>query len=238
MTTTTSVTGTSGATQSTTTLSTTASSTTAASGAAASAQAANTQASALLGSNLNDFLNMLMTQLQNQDPTQPLDSSQFTSQLVQFASVEQQINANTNLTTLIQLTQGGQMMQAGALVGKQVEAQSSTVTLQNSSATLELNPAASGPVTVSISSPSGVALETQQVQASSGGTSWTWNGSTNAGTSLPDGTYNVAVTDANGNSVPFGVVGTVSGVQKSGSDVLVSLNNGQQVSLSSIQSTN
>ena len=213
-------------------------STAAASSAASAAQATNTQALASLGSNLNDFLKLLMTQLQNQDPTQPLDTSQFTSQLVQFASVEQQVNANTNLTSLIQLTQGGQMLQAGALVGKQVDAQSSTLALQNSSATLELQPTTSEPVTVSISSSSGVTLATQQVQASSGGTSWTWNGTTSAGQTLPDGTYTVAVTDANGNAVPFGVVGTVTGVQKSGSDVMVNLSNGQQVSLSSIQSTN
>ena len=213
-------------------------STAAASSATSAAQATNTQALASLGSNLNDFLQLLMTQLQNQDPTQPLDTSQFTSQLVQFASVEQQVNANTNLTSLIQLTQGGQMLQAGALVGKQVDAQSSTLALQNSSATLELQPTTSEPVTVSISSSSGVTLATQQVQASSGGTSWTWNGTTSAGQTLPDGTYTVAVTDANGNAVPFGVVGTVTGVQKSGSDVMVNLSNGQQVSLSSIQSTN
>jgi flagellar basal-body rod modification protein FlgD len=209
-----------------------------ASSAAPVAQAANTQALASLGSNLNDFLSLLMTQLQNQDPTQPLDTSQFTTQLVQFASVEQQVNANTSLTSLIQLTQGGQMLQAGALVGKQVEAQSSTLALSNSTATLDLHPATSGPVTVSISSTSGITLQTQQVQASASGTSWSWNGTTNTGQSLPDGTYDVAVTDANGAAVPFGVVGTVANVQKSGSDVMVGLNSGQQVSLSSIQSTN
>lgn len=221
-----------------TTATTSAAAGSAAASGATSAQATNAQALTSLGGNLNDFLTMLMTQLQNQDPTQPLDSSQFTSQLVQFASVEQQINANTSLTSLIQLTQGGQMLQAGALIGKQVKAQSSTLALQNGSATLELNPAASGPVTVSISSASGVTLQTQQVQASSSGTSWTWNGTTNTGQSLPDGSYSVAVTDASGAAVPFGVVGTVSSVQKSGSDVMVGLSNGQQVSLSSIQSTN
>ena len=221
-----------------TTSSTAPASSAAASSTAASAQSANTQALASLGSNLNDFLKLLMTQLQNQDPTQPLDTSQFTSQLVQFASVEQQVNANTNLTTLIQLQQGGEMLQAGSLVGKQVEAQSSTLALSNGSATLQLQPATSEPVTVSISSSSGVTLETQQVQASPSGTSWTWNGTTNTGQSLPDGTYNVSVTDANGTAVPFGVVGTVSGVQKSGSDVMATLTNGLQVSLSNIQSTN
>lgn len=206
-------------------------------GAAAGSQVTNTQAAASLGSNLNDFLKLLMTQLQNQDPTQPLDTNQFTSQLVQFATVEQQINANSNLTTLIQLTQGGQMLQAGALVGKQVEAQSDAFALQKGRATLDLHPAASGLVTVSISSPSGVALHTAQVQASAAGTSWDWDGTTSAGQSLPDGTYKVAVTDANGTAVPFGVVGTVSGVQKSGSAVVANLSSGLQVPLASIQAT-
>ena len=211
--------------------------TAAAGSTAASGQAANTQALTSLGGNLNDFLKLLMTQLQNQDPTQPLDTSQFTSQLVQFSSVEQQINTNSNLTSLIQLTQGGEMLQAGALVGKQVEAQSSTLALQNGTAALTLNPATTEPVTVSISSSSGVTLDTQQVQASASGTSWTWNGTTNTGQTLPDGTYNVAVTDANGAAVPFGINGTVTGVQKSGTDVQVVLNTGESVPLSSIQST-
>jgi flagellar basal-body rod modification protein FlgD len=205
--------------------------------AASAAQATNAQALTALGSNLNDFLKMLMTQLQNQDPTQPLSSDQFTSQLVQFASVEQQVNANTNLTTLIQLQQGSEMVQAGGIIGKQVTAQTSTVDLKSGSASLTLSPPASEPVTVAITSPSGTALTTQTVKASPGGTNWTWNGETDSGQSLPDGTYNVAVTDANGKIVPFGIAGTVSSVQKSGSDVMLTLGSGQQVSLSSVQST-
>lgn len=204
---------------------------------ASAGQATNTQALTALGSNLNDFLTMLMTQLQNQDPTQPLSSDQFTSQLVQFASVEQQVNANTNLTTLIQLQQGSEMVQAGALVGKQVTAQTSTLDLRNGSASLTLSPTTSEPVTVAITSSSGVALTTQTVQASPNGTGWTWNGETDSGQSLPDGTYSVAVTDASGKAVPYGITGTVASVQKSGSDVMLTLGDGQQVPFSSVQST-
>ena len=74
---------------------------------------------------------MLMTQLQNQDPTSPMDTNQFTTELVQFSSVEQQINTNTSLTQLIQLTQAGEMMQASAMTGKQVTVTSDHVPLQN-----------------------------------------------------------------------------------------------------------
>src|SRR6185312_5424233 len=84
-----------------------AASTPAASGSAATT--GNTGSSALgsLSGNFGNFLQMLMTQLQNQDPTSPLDTNAFTSELVQFSSVEQQINTNTSLTQLIQLTQAG-----------------------------------------------------------------------------------------------------------------------------------
>jgi len=113
--------------------------------AAASAASGSTTASAAtdplasLSSNFNDFLSMLMTQLKNQDPTSPMDTNQFTSELVQFSSVEQQINTNTSLTQLIQLTQGGKVMQASAITGKQVTASSDHVPLQNGQGTIQFN---------------------------------------------------------------------------------------------------
>jgi hypothetical protein len=83
---------------------------------------AQTGTSALgsLSDNFTDFLSLLMTQLQNQDPTSPLDSNQFTSELVQFTSVEQQISTNTDLTQLIQLTQASQIEQSASFIGKSV----------------------------------------------------------------------------------------------------------------------
>ena len=64
----------------------------------ASAAANATNPLVALSSNFNDFLQMLMTQLQNQDPTSPMDTNEFTSELVQFSGVEQQINTNASLT--------------------------------------------------------------------------------------------------------------------------------------------
>ena len=88
--------------------------------ATGSTAASQTGSAALnsLSANFGDFLNLLMTQLQNQDPTSPLDTNQFTSELVQFCSVEQQIDTNTSLTQLIQATQGSEIMQASAMTGK------------------------------------------------------------------------------------------------------------------------
>src|ERR1700692_3621762 len=104
----------------------------------ASSTTANSSQNALtsLSSNFQDFLSMLMTQLQNQDPSSPMDTNQFTTELVQFSSVEQQINTNTSLTKLIQLTQAGEVMQASAMNGKQVTVTSDHVPLQNSKGTI------------------------------------------------------------------------------------------------------
>src|SRR6201992_1328356 len=88
--------------------------------AASSGASSGTDAMAQLSGNFNTFLTLLTTQLKNQDPTSPMDSNQFTQQLVEFSQVEQQINTNTNLQTLI--TQGqsnGTAMTTGYL-GKTV----------------------------------------------------------------------------------------------------------------------
>src|SRR5438445_11524672 len=82
-----------------------------------------------LAGNFNTFLQLLTTQLQNQNPLDPLDTNQFTQQLVEFASVEQQINMNTNLQSLITMQQTSQATSALELVG-------STVTVGGNSATL------------------------------------------------------------------------------------------------------
>src|SRR2546421_564140 len=83
--------------------------------AATTAAQAGSPALNSLSANFGDFLKLLMTQLRNQDPTSPLDTNQFTTELVQFASVEQQINTNSSLTQLIQLTQAGEVMQGSAM---------------------------------------------------------------------------------------------------------------------------
>src|SRR3954453_23870144 len=84
-----------------------------------------------LTSNFGDFLNLLMTQLKNQDPSSPMDTNAFTSQLVQYASVEQQINANSNLTKLIEATQSNGMLESGSVVGKQATVTSDHFILQD-----------------------------------------------------------------------------------------------------------
>jgi len=168
-----------------------------------------------------------MTQLQNQDPTSPMDTGQFTSELVQFAGVEQQINTNSNLTQLIQLTQDDATIQSSQLVGKQVEATSTQLALQNGTGEIQFTAPSSEPVNITVTNGSGQPLYSTTVNATAGTNSWTWNGQTAYGTTEPDGAYTVSAaavaSDGTTSTLPFRVVGTVTGVTTSGSTVTVNL---------------
>ncbi len=178
----------------------------------------NAAASALttLSGNFTDFLSLLTTQLQNQDPTSPMDTTQFTSELVQFTGVEQQINTNASLTSLIQATQGSEVIQASALVGKQVTVSATQVPLQNSSATLDFNTDTAEPVTISITDSKGNDVKDISGTSAAGDNTFTWDGTNNAGVTQKDGVYNVTITSSTGGSaaatIPFTVTGVATGV--------------------------
>ena len=198
----------------------------ASSSSAAAATAGAASGSNPLGSlagNFSDFLKLLMTQLQNQDPTSPLDTNQFTSQLVQFASVEQQINTNSSLGQLIQLTQGTELDQSSSMIGKQVAVQSDHVPLQNGRGTVSFTAPASEPAAVAIYDDAGTKIRDASVSASKGQNTWNWDGTDNGGNSVPDGSYRVAVIGVNADgttaALPFTVVGTATGVQKQGNAI-------------------
>ena len=109
-----------------------------------------------------------MTQLKNQDPTSPMDTNQFTSELVQFSSVEQQINTNTSLTQLIQLTQGSEVMQASAMTGKRVTVSSDHVPLQDGKGTIQFTAPAAETVAFAIYSDTGTKLRDATMVADEG----------------------------------------------------------------------
>src|SRR5438477_8551430 len=108
-----------------------------------------------LAGNFQTFLTLLTTQLQNQNPLDPLDTNQFTQQLVQFASVEQQLKTNDQLTTLVSLQQTAQSTQALTFVGKTAVVNGSTAALTNSAATWNLSVPSASNLKVSITSSTG-----------------------------------------------------------------------------------
>jgi flagellar basal-body rod modification protein FlgD len=201
---------------------------------AASSSNASTSLGKLSG-NFNDFLKLLMTQLQNQDPTSPMDTNQFTSQLVQFSSVEQQINTNASLTKLIQATQGSNLLQASALVGQSVEVSGDQLSLQGGQASLHITGTTSGPVTIGVYAESGAKLQETTVVPQAGSKSWTWDGKDANGKAMPDGAYKAIVKAADGSDVAFDPIGVATGVQRNGDKMQVALGT-VSVDLSAVQS--
>ena len=202
---------------------------TAANTAASTTPATQTGSTALnsLSANFGNFLKLLMTQLQNQDPTSPLDTNQFTTELVQFSSVEQQINTNTCLTQLIQLTQASEVMQASAMTGKAVTVTSDHMPLQNGKGIVNFTAPAAEPVAIAVYSDTGAKLRDAMATSVKGANTWNWDGKDNSGNTLPDGSYKVAVMGGNADgtttALPFTVVGTATGVLNQSGSVQLQL---------------
>lgn len=175
-----------------------------------------------IAGDFNTFLTMLTTQLQNQDPTNAMDPTEMTNQLVAFSQVEQQIAMNTNLTSLISLQQTQALTTADSLVGRTVELSGTTLPLQGGSAQLKLPVAGNATsAQVQVLDTNGNVLRTDTVSLSGSPTIWSWNGKTDSGRTLPDGAYIFAVNGLapGGASVPITgtAMGTATGVQRQNS---------------------
>jgi flagellar basal-body rod modification protein FlgD len=204
------------------------------------ASSTGSSASALgqLSSNFSTFLTLLTTQLKNQDPTAPMDSNQFTQQLVQFSQVEQQINTNTNLQTLI--TQG--TAQAGtfatAYLGKNVSITDGRASLSNGKASWTYNlDAAASSATVTITNASGAVVYNGAGGTAAGNNVFNWDGTDNNGNKVPDGTYKLTVVaqDAAGATIKNSVAsaGLVSQIDMTGGSPQLVIGN-MEIPLSSV----
>jgi flagellar basal-body rod modification protein FlgD len=147
-----------------------------------------------LSGNFDTFLQLLTSQLKNQDPTSPMDSNTFTQQLVMYSQVEQQISTNTNLKTLIGqgTTQIGSY--ATSYLGKAVSITNGNAPLNGGTAnwTYSLDTAA-GATALTVTNDSGRIVYTGAGETTAGSHQFTWNGKDNNGNQLPDGTYTLAV---------------------------------------------
>ena len=172
--------------------------------------------SARLNEDLNRFLNLLITQLKNQDPLDPVDSSEFTSQLVQFASVEQQIKTNANIEKMLTLQQASQVADMVSFIGTTVEAKGNEVPLENGKAEFTYAFATkANDVTITIRDASGLTVYSQDGQTSSGKHTFTWDGKSAGGVQNSDGAYTIIVNvlDVQGKvlDVDQTVIGRVTG---------------------------
>src|SRR3978361_1484952 len=112
---------------------------TSSSSGSSTADATNALASSQIAGNFQSFLTLLTTQLQNQNPLDPLDTHQFTQQLVEFAGVQKQLHTHNSLATLVSLQQTAQSTQALGFVGKTAVVNGSTAALTNSTSTWQLS---------------------------------------------------------------------------------------------------
>ncbi len=182
-------------------------------------QQRTTNASNQLAEDFDDFLILLTTQLQNQDPLDPADSTEFTNQLVSFAGVEQQINANQRLESLVSLGLGTSFASSLNYVGRDVSYVSSEAFFDGSRP-IEVNytiDGASADTTINIFSEDGDLVFTRPVSDDETIESFTWDGRDENGVLQPQGTYSVRVDalDAQNNPLTTTTVitGRVNGVE-------------------------
>jgi len=189
-----------------------------------------------LAGNFHNFLTLLTTQLQNQDPLSPMDSTQFTQQLVAFTGVEQQINTNAKLDQLIALGTTDQTAFATGFLGDQIEATNSQAWVDSGGRATQIGytlPGTAASVSIQIQNSAGTTVRTLTGNPTSKGHNVvTWDGKNDNGVVQPSGVYNVAVTALGTDGKPLSgvtqsIIGTVTGAA-------IDPTNGTQLSIGSI----
>lgn len=176
-----------------------------------------------IAGNFTQFLTLLTTQLKNQNPLDPLDTNQFTQQLVQFAGVEQQLKTNASLDTILTNSKASAASSASGLIGRTVVADGVTTDLTDGKASWTLTPErAAAKAIITIKGKDGTVVATKSTTLKAGAQSFDWDGTSTSGLSAADGRYTITVDalDATGAKVAVDtkVSGTVDGVDLSGSE--------------------
>lgn len=198
-----------------------------ASASTASADQANaTRDRKALAENFDSFLQLLITQLRNQDPLEPMDTNQFTQQLVQFSGVEQQIQTNSYLENLIASTEAQSVNAAVSYLGSTVRVAGVTTSLSDGAASWDLVASSGAPESViSIYDVNGNEVYTTRQSVARGESTFTWDGQTNMGTTAPDGVYSIRVVGENSAGDPVNVytavTGKVTGVDFTGDEPII-----------------
>jgi flagellar basal-body rod modification protein FlgD len=192
-----------------------------------------------LSSNFSTFLTLLTTQLKNQDPTSPMDSNQFTQQLVMYSQVEQQIDTNDNLKTLISQGASTAASMTTGYLGKKVSVTNGLASLSNGSATWTYDLKTMAATTqLSITDSKGRTVYSGTGNTAAGSNTFTWDGKDINGNQLPDGAYKLTVTaaDSAGNTVTSSVAsaGIVTQIDMTGATPQLIIGNSMEIGLGDI----
>ena len=192
------------------------------------------------GLNKDDFLNLFIAQIQNQDPLNPMDGTDFNTQLAQLTQVEQAYNTNTNLQNLIDAQNGTNSLASVAFLGNTITAMGSETSLvYGGQAILGFTlPSQATSVNVEIYNSQGGLVRTFALANSPAGNSTiTWDGKDNAGQLLPSGIYSYSIKAANADGTAVTaeplLVGKVDGISFKNDTPFLSVG-GVQVPLSNV----
>ena len=177
------------------------------------------------------FLKLLTTQMQNQDPLSPMDTSQYTQQLVQYSQVEQSMQQSSTLKDILSTLGTQNLTQASSLIGHAVEVDSPVSGLTNTMAAQWswTTPRTATSVVATITDASGKVVDTRTVEVKGDTGTLAWDGLTSDGKEMPSGKYSLAIKalDASGNEITNTTVhsiGVVNDVQLANGSVLVTVN--------------
>lgn len=193
-----------------------------------------------LNQDFDDFLTLLTTQLQNQDPLDPMDSNEFTNQLVQFSQVEQQLATNDILSDLRALDTLRMTELGLGFVGMEVEVAGDRFAYSGSDE-VELSytlPQSANEATVTILNDDGETVYSSDGPIDRGINKFTWNGKNQDGYAVDPGNYTIAVSALNteGKSMNVGtaVPGYVKGMESDGTGNIVLLIGDQKMSIADV----
>lgn len=170
-----------------------------------------------------DFLKLMTAQLQAQDPTHPVDNTQFVSQMAQFSQLSSSQDLLTSVngltSTLSSSLQTSQVLGSANLVDREVLVPSSTLAYSGSTVTGAANVSSTGDVSVSILDSTGKAVRTLDLGTQNSGLSqFTWDGKDDSGNTVAQGAYTLAAS-SNGSSLDTYAAGKVTAVGYGGSSV-------------------
>lgn len=190
--------------------------------------------------NFDTFLKLLVAQLKNQDPLNPLEGTEFTGQIAQFSSLEQQINSNNYLKEILAQRDFGEQTLANSYLGKEVLGPGNLFIKTGNSTTIGYeNSKASANTSIEIiDNQTGEVVRTIRGETAAGKNLYAWDGKTDSGAVATGDTFTLRIkaTDADGKTIPSQAYtfGKVNSIFSDGTEVALQMSDGRAITVSSV----